>query len=63
MKDAMIYSYTYTPLIGMTSETDPSGSTTIYEYDDFKRLETKKVKDINQLDYILKHIDYHYKNQ
>lgn len=56
MKDAMIFSYTYTPLKGMTSETDPAGKTTDYEYDDFGRLVTIKDQDGK----VIKHIDYHY---
>lgn len=53
---AMITSYTYKPLIGMTSETDPSGKTIFYNYDDFGRLETI----LDQNGNILKHMDYHY---
>ena len=56
LPDAMITSYTYKPLVGMTSETDPAGKTTYYEYDEFGRLVTIKDQDGK----VIKHIDYHY---
>ncbi|HEX3007899.1 MAG TPA: RHS repeat domain-containing protein, partial [Bacteroidales bacterium] len=58
LPNALITTYTYSPLIGMTSQTDPNGVTTYYEYDDFGRL--KCVKDNNGK--ILKTYEYHYKN-
>jgi YD repeat-containing protein len=58
LKDAQITSYTYKPLVGMTSSTDAKGMTTYYEYDAFQRLKTVKDQDGN----ILKQTDYHYKN-
>ncbi|MFD2287970.1 hypothetical protein GJU39_21305 [Pedobacter petrophilus] len=58
LKDAQITSYTYKPLVGMTSMTDIKGMTTYYEYDEFQRL--KNVKDQNGN--ILKSNAYHYKN-
>jgi len=51
--------YTYDPLIGMSSETDTNGKTIYYEYDDFGRL--KYI-----LDYkgnVINKTDYHYKQQ
>ena len=39
----MITTYTYDPLVGVTSITDPKGYNMYYEYDDFNRL--KFVKD------------------
>jgi len=58
LKDAQITSYTYKPLIGVTSSTDAKGMTTYYEYDAFQRLKTIKDQNGN----ILKQTDYHYKN-
>ena len=43
--DAQMTTYTYSPLIGMTSQTDPKCQTTYYEYDSFQRL--KNIKDQN----------------
>jgi len=54
---AMVTSYTYKPLVGMTSQTDAKGQTTYYEYDEFQRL--KNVKDQNGN--ILKNNVYHFK--
>jgi YD repeat-containing protein len=59
LKDAQISSYTYTPLVGMTSSTDAKGETTTYEYDSFLRLMNVKDKDGN----IVRHMDYHYQVQ
>ncbi len=56
LPNAMITSYTYNPLIGMSSETNPSGKTTYYYYDSISRLETIKDNDDN----IIKHLDYNY---
>lgn len=53
---AMVTTYTYLPLTGMTSVTDPTGKTTYYEYDGLSRL--KVIKD--QHGKILKQYDYRY---
>ena len=57
--DCMVTIYTYKPLVGMTSQTDPSGRTTYYEYDNFGRLEY--IRDHNGN--IINRYDYHYAGQ
>ncbi|WP_419699437.1 SpvB/TcaC N-terminal domain-containing protein [Mucilaginibacter sp. NFX135] len=57
LKNAQSIAYTYTPMIGMTSITDPKGAITYYEYDGFQRLMNIKDKDGN----IVKQTNYHYK--
>lgn len=59
LKNALITTYTYKPLVGMTSMTDPRGVVTTYEYDAFGRL--AKVKDANGK--VINSYDYHYQNQ
>ncbi|AZI24072.1 hypothetical protein EA772_01455 [Pedobacter sp. G11] len=58
LKDAFIISYTYKPLVGMTSMTDAKGMTTYYHYDAFGRLQFVKDQDGN----VVKQNTYHYKN-
>lgn len=38
LSGAMVTTWTYTPLIGVTSQTDPSGQSTFYDYDGLGRL-------------------------
>lgn len=52
-----IITYTYNPLVGVTSITPPSGIRELFIYDTANRL--KEVKDINGD--ILKTYEYHYK--
>ncbi|PVD49321.1 hypothetical protein DC498_25630 [Terrimonas sp.] len=54
--DALMTSYTYEPLIGMTSQTDAVGKSITYEYDSFGRLKTIRDQDNN----VLKTMDYQY---
>ena len=56
LPNVLITTYTYKPLVGMTSMTDPRGVTTTYEYDAFGRL--SKVKDANGK--VINTYDYHY---
>ncbi|MFT4095226.1 MAG: RHS repeat protein [Niabella sp.] len=58
-KTAIIKTFTYKPLVGMTSETTPAGKITYYEYDEFGRL--KNIKDENGN--IIKTICYNYAGQ
>ncbi len=52
----MMTTYTYNPLIGITTQSDPSGRISYYEYDSFGRLRHIKDEDGN----ILKRVDYKY---
>jgi len=54
----MITTYTYQPLVGVTSITDPKGDTVYYSYDGLGRLQY--VKDANGK--LLTDYQYHYKN-
>lgn len=58
MVNSQVTTFTYDPLIGVTSITDPRGQTIYYEYDDFNRLEFVKDADGN----LLKEYKYNYKN-
>ncbi|WP_163411334.1 RHS repeat protein [Flavobacterium ajazii] len=55
--NAVIFTYTYKPLIGITSKTDSKGYTNYYEYDEFNRL--KSTKDAEGK--ILSNYQYNYK--
>lgn len=52
----MVTIFTYAPLIGMTSQTAPNGTTTYYEYDSFGRLQ----KTLNADKDITQRYTYHY---
>ena len=49
--------YTYQPMVGLTSKTDPNGITFYYEYDSLGRL--RKVKDYQE--HIIQQFQYQYK--
>jgi len=57
MANAQVTSYTYKPLVGMTSMTDPRGITEYYQYDGFQRL--KDVLDFDKN--LLQNYQYHYR--
>ncbi len=55
---AQVTTYTYDPLVGVTSITDPRGETIYYQYDTFQRLELVKDAEGN----VLRKNEYNYKN-
>ncbi|GAA3614606.1 RHS repeat domain-containing protein [Flavivirga amylovorans] len=59
LPNALVTTYTYDILVGITSVTDPKGYTMYYQYDDFNRL--KQVKDADGK--ILSQNEYHYKGE
>lgn len=59
LPNTLVTSYTYKPLLGVTSVTDPKGDTTTYGYDAFGRLQNVQDKEGN----ILSENEYHYRTQ
>ena len=59
LPNALVTTYTYDPLIGVTSMTDSRGSSVYYNYDGFNRLKHVKDQDGN----ILSKSDYNYRPQ
>ncbi|WP_299438792.1 hypothetical protein [uncultured Aquimarina sp.] len=57
--NGMVTTFTYDPLIGTTSTTDPKGYTSYYVYDGYNRLQY--IKDVEEN--VLQEYEYNYKNQ
>lgn len=57
LPDAQVWTYTYKPLVGMMTATDPAGKTTYYDYDAYGRLSGVRDNDGNTM----QSFDYHYK--
>jgi hypothetical protein len=62
LPQAMITTYQYSPLKGMTSQTDYQGITTFYTYDDYGRLEESYIME-GDVKKILRRHDYHFRNK
>ncbi len=62
LSDAHVITYTYKPLVGILTATDPRGVTTYYDYDSFGRLKETYIIE-NSIKKIIQVNDYHYQNQ
>lgn len=60
--NALVTTYTYKPLVGMLTATDPRGVTTYYNYDAFGRLKETYIIE-NGVKKIIQVNEYHYQNQ
>ncbi|MFS4493200.1 hypothetical protein [Maribacter sp. 2308TA10-17] len=58
LPETMVSTYTYDPLVGIRTMTDPKGYITRYSYDNFNRLKEVRDQDNN----LLTDYQYHYKN-
>lgn len=62
LTDAMVTTYTYKPLVGVLTMTDPRGVTTYYNYDAFGRLKETYIIE-NGVKKVIQVNEYHYQNQ
>jgi len=62
LPNTQIWTYTYQPLVGKLTETDPNGMTIYYRYDDCNRLKDTYLKNGDK-EKLLQSSDYHYQNQ
>ncbi|MNK15620.1 hypothetical protein D3C87_337670 [compost metagenome] len=58
LAQAMVTTYTYKPLVGMTSKTDARGITEYYKYDGMQRLQAI----LDHLNNVNRSFDYHYRS-
>ena len=67
LPNAHVSTYSYKPLVGMTSATDPSGKTTYYDYDSSNRLTRVYIKELDENNKevvrLLHSYNYHYINK
>ena len=59
LPNTMVTSFTYKPLVGMISQTDPRGRTSTYEYDNQNRLKLIKDHEGN----VLEQNEYHFRTE
>lgn len=62
LKEALITTYTYKPLVGILTVTNPSGIRTYYEYDSFGRLKRTYFKE-GTIERTIQIYEYHYQKQ
>jgi YD repeat-containing protein len=62
LPNALVTTYTYKPLVGILTATDPSGITTYYDYDSFGRLKEIYMME-NNVKKVVQSYNYHYQNQ
>ncbi|MDH6309445.1 YD repeat-containing protein [Dysgonomonas sp. PFB1-18] len=61
LKDALISTYTYEPLVGVKTMTDPRGITTYYDYDGLGRLKETYIMEDGKKKSVQSY-EYHYQN-